>query len=61
MEFKVQEKDGKYYVMKKVTKFFFFTKWVNAHNKINNGILVFDNKRSAQCYINFQKNPRIKN
>ena len=28
MEFKVQEKDGKYYVMKKVTKFFFFTKYM---------------------------------
>lgn len=60
MEFQIKEIEGKFHVVVKVKSFLFFTKLVTAKHYKTNVDLIFDNKRSAQAYINFQKNPRLK-
>lgn len=37
-----------------------YTRWKYVRDKKTNEILIFQKKRYAQAYINFQNNPRIK-
>jgi hypothetical protein len=60
MELEIKEIEGKFHVVVKVKSFLFFTKLVTAKHYKTNADLIFDHRRSAQCYINFQKNPRLK-